>query len=210
MSIDLAGLTALREHLAAIDPALRRAHRATPDFPWRVWEGGYAGLIKIIVGQQVSVAAAEAIWARLETGLGEVSPARVLEFDIEGLKAFSLSRPKARYALAVAEAQVSGAFDFAALPTLDDETALAALVALPGVGRWTAEVYLMLCEGRLDFFPAGDIALQEALRMTEEADARLDTKALYARAEVWKPHRGVAAHLLWAYYVWTKQGKILV
>ena len=209
-SPDSAELEAARAHLAALDPSLARAHFATPPFPWRVWEGGYAGLIKIIVGQQVSVAAAAAIWARLVAGVGAVEPARILEFDVGGLKQFGLSAPKARYTLAIAEAQTSGAIDFNALAALDDEAALQALVALKGVGRWTAEVYLMFCEGRLDFFPAADIALQEGLRLADQAQARLETKPLYARAEAWKPHRGVAAHLLWAYYGGVKRGEIVL
>lgn len=210
MALDPAEISAARNHLAALDPAIARAHRATPEFPWRVWEGGYAGLIKIIIGQQVSVAAADAIWARLKAGLGEATPDRVLAFDIDGLKTFGLSAPKARYVRAIAEAQAAGAIDFDQLPHLDDEAALASLVALKGVGRWTAEVYLMFCEGRLDFFPAADVALQEGLRLADGAETRLDIKALYARAEAWKPHRGVAAHLLWAYYGGVKRGEILV
>lgn len=207
---DPAEIEAARAHLAALDPSLARAHLATPPFPWRVWEGGYAGLLKIIVGQQVSTAAADVIWARLLAGVGDMTPARVLDFDVEGLKGFGLSSPKGRYARAIAEAQLSGAIDFNTIPSLDDQTALEALVALKGVGRWTAEVYLMFCEGRLDFFPAADVALQEGLRLADWAEARLDIKALYARAEAWKPHRGVAAHLLWAYYGGVKRGEIVL
>ncbi len=191
-----------------MDPALATADAATPAFPWRTWEGGFPGLIKLIVGQQVSTLAADAIWARLDAGTGGVSPANIRKHDIEGLRAFGLSRPKARYALAIAEAAQSGAIDFGALPHLDDEGALAALTGLIGVGRWTAEVYLTFCEGRLDFFPAGDLALQEGLRMADRAETRLTEKQLYARAEAWRPHRGVAAHLLWAYYGGVKRGEI--
>lgn len=203
-------IKAARDHLAAVDPALKRADTATPEFPWRTWEGGYRGLLKIITGQQVSNHAADAIWARLETGTGGVSSASILRHDIDGLKGFGLSRPKARYALAIAEAERDGAIAFDALPRLDDEAALAALISLIGVGRWTAEVYLTFCEGRLDFFPAGDMALQEGLRMADGAHARLTEKALYARAEAWRPHRGVAAHLLWAYYGVVKRGEVRV
>jgi len=201
-------IKAVRLHLAAVDPALGRAHVATPEFQWRHWEGGYRGLLNIIVGQQVSKASADAIWARLEAGLGGVGVGSVLRHDIDGLKSFGLSRPKARYALAIAEAARDCVIDFDALRTMDDEAAMAALTALIGVGRWTAEVYLSFCEGRLDFFPAGDVALQEGLRVADLADERLSEKALYARAEAWRPHRGVAAHLLWAYYSAVKRGEI--
>jgi DNA-3-methyladenine glycosylase II len=95
---------------------------------------------------------------------------------------------------------MDGRLDFRRLRKLDDGEAVTTLVALHGIGRWTAEAYLMFCEGRSDFFPAGDLALQEALRLADGAEERLTEKALYARAEAWRPHRGVAAHLLWAYY----------
>ena len=208
MSLAPDAIAAARRHLASADPALATADAATPEFPWRKWEGGYPGLIKIIVGQQVSNHAADAIWARLDAGLGVVSPESVLRHDIDGLKAFGLSRPKARYTLAIAEAARDGAIDFDGLLALDDEAALASLTGLIGVGRWTAEVYLTFCDGRLDFFPAGDLALQEGLRMAERAETRLNEKQLYARAETWRPHRGVAAHLLWAYYGGVKRGEI--
>lgn len=203
-----AQIAAARRALAAIDPALARAHQATPPFAWRTWDGGYRGLIKIIVGQQVSTAAADAIWARMEAGLDGVSVASVLSRAEDGLNGLGLSRPKARYALAIAEAAATGAIDFDHLAALDDAAAVAALTGLTGVGRWTAEVYLTFCEGRLDFFPAGDVALQEGLRLADQAEARLTEKALSARAEPWRPHRGVAAHLLWAYYGGVKRGDI--
>ena len=206
--LDAAEIKAARAHLAGLDEALARADAATPDFPWRARDGGYTGLLRILVNQQVSNASAAAIWARLEAGLGEVTAENALRFDIDGLKGFGLSRPKARYALAIAEAERDGAIDFGALANLDDDAALQALCNLTGVGRWTAEVYLSFCEGRLDFFPAGDVALQEALRLADRAEQRLSEKQLYLRAERWRPHRGVAAHLLWAYYAGVKRGEI--
>jgi len=208
VSLDTLSIRAARTHLAKVDTALARAHAATPEFPWRTRRGGYWGLLRIVTGQQVSVAAADAIWRRLEAGTGGVSGQSIQKFHIEGLKAFGLSRPKARYALAIAEAEQSGAIDFEAIKALDDEAAIAALTGLVGIGRWTAEVYLTFCEGRLDFFPAGDVALQEGLRLADLAETRLSEKELYRRAEAWRPHRGVAAHLLWAYYGAVKRGEI--
>lgn len=207
-ALDPDKIRSARAHLAAVDPALARADAATPAFPWRTRQGGYWGLLRIIVGQQVSVAAADSIWARLEAGVGGVSAAHILNFDVEALKSFGLSRPKARYARIIAEAERDGAIAFGDLPRLDDEAALKALTDLTGVGRWTAEVYLTFCEGRLDFFPAGDVALQEGLRLADQADRRLTEKEIYGRAEAWRPHRGVAAHLLWAYYGGIKRGEI--
>jgi DNA-3-methyladenine glycosylase II len=196
---DAAAIAAARLVLAARDPLMAKAHAALPELPWRARPGGYAGLMRLITAQQVSVASAAAIWARLEAGLGEVSAEAVLARDEAALKGFGLSTPKARYALAIARAHADGLVDLTALPA-DDEAAIAALVSLKGVGRWTAEVYLLFCEGRPDAFPAGDLAMQEALRALDDAPARLDEKAFYARAELWRPYRGVAAHLLWAYY----------
>ena len=192
-------IAAARLRLAEADPVMARLHAVLPVIPWRTREGGYLGLMRIIVQQQVSTASAAAIWTRLETGLGEVAAETVLRHDEAALRALGLSLPKARYALAIARAQVDGVVDLARLPA-DDGAAIAALVSLKGVGRWTAEVYLMFCEGRMDMFPAGDLVLQEMVRVLEDAPARPSEKALYLRSEAWRPYRGVAAHLLWAYY----------
>ncbi len=96
------------------------------------------------------------------------------------------------------------------MQTLGDDEAVAALTAIKGVGKWTAETYLMFCEGRLDVFPGGDVALQEAMRWADGADDRPNEKTAYLRAEIWRPHRGVAAHLLWAWYGGVKRGEIVL
>ena len=163
----------------------------------------------MIVDQQVSTASAAAIWARLEAGLGEVSGERVLGHG-EGLAGLGLSRPKIRYLIGLAEAERDGRIDLAGLAGLDDAEAIARLTALTGIGRWSAEVYLMFCEGRLDVSPAGDIALQEAMRWADGAETRPSEKAAYARAELWRPYRSVAAHLLWAGYRAVKAGEIVL
>lgn len=194
-------VAATREKLATLDPALAVAHLEAPLFPWRMKPGGFPGLVRMILEQQVSVVSATAIWNRLEAGLGRVEPEEVLALDPEVLKAFGLTRQKTRYIRALAEAKI----DFDGLKRLDDKQATAVLTAVTGIGRWTAEAYLMICEGRTDFFPAGDVALQEAMRAAEGAAARPSEKALYLRAEAWRPHRGVAAHLLWAYYASLKK-----
>jgi DNA-3-methyladenine glycosylase II len=204
---DAAAIAAARAHLAARDSGLARLDAVTPAFEWRRRPGGFAGLVKMVVEQQVSTASAAAIWARVESGLGEVVPAAVLALDEEGLKAFGLSRPKARYARAIAEAAVAG-LDFAALRHMPDDEAVATLVALKGVGRWTAEIYMMFCEGRLDVFPGGDIALQEAMRWADGLASRPTEKEAYARSEAWGPYRSVAAHLLWRCYGGVKRGEI--
>jgi DNA-3-methyladenine glycosylase II len=193
-----------RAQLAAADPALARLHAVTPEFEWRLRPGGFLGLAKLIVQQQVSLASADAIWGRLDTGLGQVTPATVLAQGEAGLLKFGLSRPKARYLYALAQ----DAPELVALRAMSDADAIAALVALRGIGRWTAETYLMFCEGRLDVFPAGDIALQEAMRWADRTQNRPDEKTAYARAVRWSPYRGVAAHMLWRCYGAVKRGEI--
>src|SRR5690606_22986036 len=157
---------------------------------------------------QVSVAAAAAIWRRVVEGLdGEITPRAVLARDVETLRGFGLSGQKARYGQEIARAHVEGRIDFDHLERLSDAEAIARLTAITGVGRWTAETFLMFCEGRADVFPAGDVALQEAMRWIDGAADRPREKAAYARAEIWRPHRSVAAHLLWGWYGRVKRGE---
>lgn len=180
-----------------------------PIFDWRTRIGGFEGLFRMIVEQQVSLASAAAIWKRTVDGLeGVVTPQAVLARDIETLRSFGLSGQKARYAHEIARAQTEGRIDFDHLGRLSDAEATAALVAIKGVGRWTAETFLMFCEGRTDVFPAGDIALQEAMRWADGAALRPNEKQAYIRAERWAPHRSVAAHLLWGWYGAVKRGEI--
>ena len=200
-----------REHLAAADPAIAALHAVTPDFEWRLRPSGFAGLVKMVIEQQVSVAAAASIWRRFEDGVGgEVLPHRIIEFTEDGLKAFGLSRPKARYAREIADAHLSGRVDFDGLHSLADDEAVAALMSIKGVGRWTAETYMMFCHGRLDVFPGGDVALQEAMRWADRAETRPTEKEAYIRAQAWRPYRGVAAHLLWRCYGGVKRGEIVL
>lgn len=202
-------IAAAREALAAGDPALARAHAQTPAFEWRLRTGGYEGLFRMIVEQQVSVAAAAAIWRRVVEGLdGEITPRSVLARDVEHLRTFGLSGQKARYGHEIARAHVDGRIDFDHLEQLSDEEATARLTAIKGVGKWTAETFLMFCEGRLDVFPGGDVALQEAMRWADDVTVRPNEKQAYARAAIWRPHRGVAAHLLWGWYGAVKRGEI--
>jgi DNA-3-methyladenine glycosylase II len=202
-------IAAAREALVALDPVLGRAHAQTPVFDWRVRTGGFEGLFHMIVDQQVSVASAAAIWARVATGLdGVVTPERVLATDIGILRGFGLSIQKATYGHEIARAHVECRIDFDHLEGLSDADAIARLVAIKGVGKWTAETFLMFCEGRQDVFPGGDIALQEAIRWADGATLRPTEKQAWARAEIWRPHRSVAAHLLWGWYGAVKRGEV--
>jgi DNA-3-methyladenine glycosylase II len=181
--------------LAAREPRFAWALERTGPLPLRRQEDGFAALLDAIVSQQVSVASAAAIWHRLEAaGLTHAAPmARAGDDD---LRACGLSRQKMRYARALAEADL----DYTALRTAPDDAVIATLVALPGIGRWTAEIYAMFSLGRADVFAPGDLALQEAARVLFGLDGRPSEKDLRRRAEDWSPWRGVAARLLWAYY----------
>lgn len=201
-------IAAARQALVAADPALVRVDAQTPPLEWRLRVGGFEGLFRMIVEQQVSVASAASVWARLRDGMGGITPELLLAHDLDQLRGMGLSRQKATYGQGIARAQIAGEIDLEHLANLDDEAAIASLTALKGVGLWTAEAYLMMCEGRLDVFPGGDVALQEAIRWADGAEVRPDQKGAYARAEVWRPYRAVATHLLWAWYTGVKRGEI--
>lgn len=201
-------IAAARRALVAADPALGRVDAQTPPLEWRLRVGGFEGLFRMIVEQQVSVASAASVWARLREGMGGITPELLLAHDLDQLRGMGLSRQKATYGQGIARAQIAGEIDLEHLANLDDEAAIASLTALKGVGLWTAEAYLMMCEGRLDVFPGGDVALQEAIRWADGAEERPDQKGAYARAEVWRPYRAVATHLLWAWYTGVKRGEI--
>lgn len=191
-----AGLAALAA--ADADLAAVLARFGAP--PSRRRAPGFESLVKIIVGQQVSVASADAIWRRLEAGLGRVAPEPVLAAGPDRLATMGLSRPKAAYVSGIAEAVTGGALDLDGLDALADEDAMAALVAIRGIGRWTAEIYLLSALGRPDVWPAGDLALMNAARAVKRLDARPDAGGMIALAEAWRPWRAVAARLLWHYY----------
>lgn len=197
-----------RVHLADVDPALARADRVTPPFRWRVKEPGFPGLVQLVLEQQVSTASAASVWGRVRAAFPRLTPGEVLARDEEVLRDLGLSGQKARYVRGIAAAIEAGTLDLAALPGLADAEAASRLMLIKGIGRWTAEAYLMGAEGRTDIFPAGDLALQEGLRQADRAPQRLGIDALYRRAEAWKPYRGVAALLLWGYYAAIRRGSI--
>ncbi len=186
--------------LAAIDPDLGAIFAALGAPPTRRRPAGFATLLAIIVQQQVSLASGRAIWARLEAGLCGVTAEAALARDIEALRSFGLSLPKARYTHALAKAVCDGTLDLDTLDNLDDEAAIARLTAVKGIGRWTAEVYLLTVLQRADVFPAADIALMAAAGEVKGLASRPDAKALATLAEAWRPWRAIAARLLWQHY----------
>jgi DNA-3-methyladenine glycosylase II len=181
--------------LARREPAFARALPLVGVLPLRREEDGFAALLRAIVGQQVSVASARAIWARLER-LGLTEATVMAAATDEELRVAGLSRQKARYGRALAQAGI----DFDVLRALPDAEVVKQLIAVPGIGVWTAEIYAMFALGRADVFAPGDLALQEAARMLFGLEARPSDKALRAMAEDWSPWRSVAARILWAYY----------
>jgi DNA-3-methyladenine glycosylase II len=186
--------------IAAIEPgfmtALERIGYPEP----RVRERGYETLLRTIVGQQVSVAAAAAVWRKLEAELGMgCAPDILLSRDFDALRACGLSRQKQGYARSLAELILSGELDLHSLPA-DDEEAIAQLVRIKGIGRWSAEIYLLFAEGRPDIWPAGDLAIQIEVGRILGLPERPSEKATRALAEAWRPHRGAAAIMAWHHY----------
>ena len=190
-----AGLAAL----IAIDPRLERVVEKAGPLPLRRRAGGFEGLAHVIMGQQISTHAAAAIWARFRASVDPFTPEEYLAASEETLRAAGLSFGKIRTLAGVATACSDG-LDLDALHDLSPEEAIAAMTALKGVGRWTAESYLLFCVGHPDVFPAGDLALQNAAYRGLKLRQRPDEKKLRKIAERWKPWRGVAARLFWAYY----------
>ncbi len=192
-----AGLAALAGRDARIRAAL--AEVGAP--PMALRGAGFAALLRAIAAQQVSAASARAIWRRLEAAAGgAVTPAAVLALGPEGLRAVGLSRPKAGYALSIAGELASRRVSLARIARMPDEDAIAALSALRGVGRWTAEVWLLFAAGRPDIWPAGDLALCAALQKTLGLDARPTPAGAARLTETWSPHRSAAAILHWHIY----------
>ena len=190
------GLDTVAEADATVAKELERIGYPEP----RLRDRGYKTLLRTIVGQQVSVAAANSMWNKLEIELGEdFTPACLLKRDFDTLRACGLSRQKQGYARSLCELVDAGELDFHALPD-DDEDAIAELTRIKGIGRWSAEIYLLFAEGRADMWPAGDLAVQEGVKRLLELDERPQEKALREIGERWRPHRGPMAIFTWHFY----------
>ncbi|CAN5158624.1 DNA-3-methyladenine glycosylase [soil metagenome] len=199
------GLTAnqLRDSLdalAIIEPrfAVALAQAGYPEPRGR--DTGYPTLLRTIVGQQISFKAADAVWLKVAAAVGDINdPAAMVAMTDEQLRAAGLSRQKISYCRSLAELIVAGELDFENLPA-DDEEAIAKLTAVKGIGRWSAEVYLLFAEGRADIWPAGDLAVQESVGRILGHNSRPTEKTVREVAESWRPHRGVAAVFAWHHY----------
>jgi len=197
---DEEALTEGLKALPRLDKRWRALIKGCERPPLRRREGGFAGLAAIIVSQQLSVASANAIWAKFTARVTPLTPEAMLAASDDDLRLAGLSRPKQRTLRALAAALAEGSLALDPLHGATPEEVHAALTAVSGIGPWTADIYLMACIGHSDAFAAGDLALQEAARHAFGLKARPTETELVALAEAWRPWRGVAARVLWSYY----------
>ncbi len=186
--------------LVVLDPDLAGILDRAGPLPWRSRAPGFSGLLQAIVAQQISNQAAAAIWGRLRVTPDALDPAGLLKLPDEALRAAGLSRPKMAHVRSLATAFVDGTLVTDRLAAMDDEAAIASIVSVRGLGRWTAEVYLLFALGREDIFPAGDLALAASAADLKRLDARPGPVALRSLAEAWRPARSLAARLLWHHW----------
>lgn len=200
MGLSAERLKAGLDAIAGREPAMARA-LALAGYPEpRISQPGYRTLLRTIVGQQVSVAAAASVWGKLELELGtEMKPAELLARDYDALRACGLSRQKQGYARSLCELIVQGELDLHHLPA-EDEAAIAELTRIKGIGRWSAEIYLLFAEGREDIWPAGDLAVMAGIGKILGLPERPNEKQTRELAEDWRPFRGSAAIFTWHVY----------
>jgi DNA-3-methyladenine glycosylase II len=199
--LDDAALRAAAEALAARDADLAGILDRHGPPPLWAREPGFETLVAIILEQQVSLRSGAAALARLRLAAGEIAPDAVAALSEDGARAAGLTRQKARYVVELARSVVDGRFEPKALETLDDDDARSDLTGLLGVGRWTADIYLLMALGRPDVWPDGDLALASAMRRAKSLASLPDAAEQRTIAESWRPWRAVAARLLWHAYL---------
>jgi DNA-3-methyladenine glycosylase II len=188
------------ETLVRLDPDFAAIQPAAGPLPWRTRTPGFPGLLQAICAQMISNQAAAAIWGRLRLVPGALDPATLIDLPDDVLRAPGLSRPKVAHAKALAAAFLDGTLSETRIAELDDEDAVLAIASVKGMGRWTAEVYLLFALGRLDIFPSGDIALAASLAHLKSLPNRPAPRELRVMAEAWAPVRSMAARLLWHHW----------
>lgn len=188
------------EALLSLDPRLVPIAEIAGPLPLRLGPPGFAGIAHIIVSQMISRQSAEAIWSRMVAAMGTADAERFLALDAAAVADIGLSRAKAACLRSLAEHVVSGKLDLVAAAKLPAEDAIGILTALPGIGPWTAEVYLMFSGGHADVFPAGDVALRASVGAAFSLTARPSIASVTEIALAWRPWRSIAARLFWAYY----------
>ena len=186
--------------LAARDPDLARAHREAGPPPLRRRPKGFPALVRIVCSQQVSVASADAILGRLDAAVSPLIPEGFLALDDDALKRVGFSRQKTAYIRGLAADLMAGRVDLDRLARLDDEAAIAELVKIKGIGRWSAEIYLLFSLKRPDIWPVDDLAVVVAVQRLKRLPERPDRAAMIEIGEPWRPWRSVAARLMWHYY----------
>ncbi len=196
------GLKVLKKN----DPRLVKIAKRAGDVPLRLRKGGFDSLCQIVVSQQLSVASADAIWSRLNTIINPFTINTIEKITDDKIAAAGLSRPKIKTVRAIAEAQ-KNELNLANIAKLPAEQAHDALCQIWGIGRWTADIYLLFCAGHPDIFPSGDVALQHAVRHAFELSNKPNPDELDKISEIWTPWRGVAARLFWSYYRTLKNNK---
>ena len=185
--------------LAALDADMARALEEVGPPPLRARPAGFDALMRIIIGQQVSVAAAQAIWDRLAAHCDPMTPQAFLGLSDEDFQAIGFSRQKKAYGRSLAELLASGRLDLSVLEELDDEAAITEITKVKGIGRWSAECYLLFSHGRPDIFPADDLGLMIGAQKLKRMRVRPDAKTLARLAKTWHPWRSAAARMLWHY-----------
>jgi DNA-3-methyladenine glycosylase II len=200
-ALDVPQLHAAARTLAARDPDLGAILATLGPPPLWNREPGFRTLVAIVLEQQVSLRSGAAALERLRLAAGSVDPESVLRLGEAGARAAGLTRQKARYVVTLAEATIDGRFDPAALAAADDDDARTRLTSLLGVGRWTADIYLLMALGRPDVWPHGDLALATAMRRAKHLAALPDAAVQRHVAEAWRPWRAVGARLLWHAYL---------
>jgi DNA-3-methyladenine glycosylase II len=194
-----AGLVAI-DTLIRLDPDFSAILERAGPLPWRRRTPGFPGLLQAIVAQMISNQAAAAIWGRLRAIPGALDPAAMMGISDQALLGAGLSRPKVVHARALATAFLDGTLSADRIGLLDDEAAIVTIGSIKGLGRWTAEIYLLFALDRMDVFPSGDIALAGALANLKGLPARPIPKTLRGLAMAWQPVRSVAARLLWHHW----------
>ena len=187
--------------LAAIDPELNRIFKIVGYPPLWERQPGFAALLRIILEQQVSLASADATFRRLLDGVPSLTPQNFLDLSDTALRDMGFSRQKSGYGRNLAQAVLSGRLELESLSGLDDDDARGNLMALKGIGQWTADIYLLLVLRRPDIWPASDLALAHSVRKAKELDRVPDRDQMEEIASSWKPWRASAARLLWHYYL---------
>lgn len=193
--------------LAARDKLLRKIHATYGDPPLWQRASGFRTLVHIILEQQVSLSSAKSMLTRLETAIQPFTPERFIELGEPGLRQLGVTRQKSAYLLHLSDSTVRGELSFSKLSTLSDDQVLVQLTRIKGIGSWSANIYLLMAMRRADIWPSGDLALAVAIKELKGLAAKPSPEELDVIAEAWRPHRAVAARMLWQYYLGRRKAR---